>query len=57
MPLRFERFGTDIGCPMIVNTGSAGKNIYLSKDDILDVNYARETTFIFDIFLWYFLRP
>ena len=44
----FELSGPDICCPMFVNTGSGGIDIFWSKVNIWNVICARVTAFIFD---------
>ena len=45
----FELSGPDICCPMFLNTGFGGIDIFLSKVNIWNVNCAWATAFIFDM--------
>ena len=58
----FELSGPDICCPMFLDTGSGGIDIFWSKVNIWNVNCAQATAFIFDtrtdvlMKVWKFLR-
>ena len=47
----FELSGPDICCPMFLNTGSGGIDIFLDKVNIWNVNCARAATFIFNTWM------